>query len=60
MNEIFSIKKLFAPSASYFREGVERFIGEFSQQKDEVNAFNKDALENAFSTLIIPEKPASV
>lgn len=60
MNETFSIKKLFAPSASYFQEGVDLCIGEFSRQKDEVNAFNKDVLGNVFSTLTIPEKPASI
>lgn len=60
MNENFSIKKLFAPSTSFFQEGIDLCIGEFSRQKDEVNVFNKEGLEKRFSTLTIPEQPESI
>lgn len=60
MNKTFSIKKLFEPSVPYFRQQIDHCIKEFTEQKDEVNSFNKEELDNIFSTLIIPETPASI
>ncbi|MGV6985401.1 aminotransferase class V-fold PLP-dependent enzyme [Providencia hangzhouensis] len=60
MKKAIFIKKLFSPSASYFQDGIDLCIEEFSRQKDEVNAFNKDALGNTFSSLTIPEKPVNI
>lgn len=60
MKETFSIKKLFAPSAPFYQEGVDLCIEDFSREKDEVSLFNKEVLREAFSTLTIPENPKSV
>ena len=54
MNKTFSIKKLFEPSVPYFQQQIDHCIKEFTEQKDEVNSFNKEELDNIFSTLIIP------
>lgn len=60
MNKTFSIKKLFEPSVPYFRQQIDHCIKEFTEQKDEVNSFNKEELDNIFSTLIIPETPTNI
>lgn len=60
MNKTFSIKKLFEPSVACLPQQIAQCIREFTEQKDEINSFNKEELNNIFSILIIPETPASI
>lgn len=60
MTENFSIKSLFEPSDYNINQALDYCISDFLAQSDEVGCFNKQEIDNFFSTLKIPENTANM